>query len=157
MAGKKEPKQAENPVASGILLAFGLAVALGSLKYGFGSFDSPGAGFLPFFAGAGMAVFSAAAFFQSLRGKWAPLGKLWSEVRWRRAAVATVCLLVYSFLLRDLGFLISTFILMTYLFRMLEPSGWKETLFAAFATTFGFYLVFQVWLEAQLPRGPLGF
>ena len=30
---------------------------------------------------------------------------------------------------------------------------WKETLFAALATTLGFYLVFQTWLEAQLPRG----
>lgn len=30
----------------------------------------------------------------------------------------------YSFFLRNLGFLISTFILMTHFFRMLEPSSW---------------------------------
>jgi hypothetical protein len=60
-------------------------------------------------------------------------------------------------LLRDLGFLISTFILAAYLYRMLEPSGWVETLVAAALTTLGFYLVFQVWLEVQLPKGLLTF
>ena len=44
-----------------------------------------------------------------------------------------------------------------HFFRLLEKSSWKVTLFAALATTFGFYLVFQIWLQAQLPRGFLGF
>ena len=137
-------------------MAFGMAVALGSLRYGFGSFDNPGAGFLLFFAGAAIAGFSAFTFFQNLGKKWIPIGELWKKFRWQRAAMATGCLLLYSFFLSDLGFLISTFLLMTYFFRMLEPSSWKESLFAALATTLGFYLVFRVWLEAQLPRGPLG-
>jgi hypothetical protein len=56
MAGKRERNQGENPVPSGILLAFGSAVAVGSLHNGFGSFEDPGAGFLPFFSGAVMAA-----------------------------------------------------------------------------------------------------
>jgi putative tricarboxylic transport membrane protein len=138
-------------------MVFGAAVAIGSLRYGWGSFDSPGAGFLPFFSGAAIAGFSAIPFLQSLRKGWRPLRELWQGVRWQRGAVATACLLLYSAFLRDLGFLISTIILTTYLYRMLEPTKWKETLLAALVTTLGFYLVFHTWLEAQLPRGLLGF
>ena len=157
MAGKQNTEREEHPLGSGILVAVGLAVAIGSLRYGFGSFDSPGAGFLPFFAGAAIALFAGTALFSVLRKQWKPLGELWRGVRWQQAAMVTVCLLLYSAFLFDLGFLIATVILMTYLFRMREPSSWKETLLAALTTTLGFYLVFQTWLGAQLPRGLLSF
>ena len=147
----------ENPTVSAVLMVFGAAVAIGSLRYGWGSLDSPGAGFLPFFSGVAIAGFAAIPFLQSLRKGWRPLRELWEGVQWQRGAVATACLLLYAAFLRDLGFLISTIILTTYLYRMLEPTSWKETLWAALATTLGFYLVFQKWLEAQLPRGLLGF
>jgi len=84
------------------------------------------------------------------------LRELWKGVRWQRVAAVPACLILYAFFLKDLGFVISTFILMAYFFRMLEPSSWKETLFAAVVTTTGFYLVFHIWLQAQLPKGPLG-
>lgn len=45
------------PVGSIILLIFGLAIAVWSIHYGFGSFEEPGAGFLPFFTGISMAFF----------------------------------------------------------------------------------------------------
>jgi putative tricarboxylic transport membrane protein len=132
-------------------------VAIGSLRYEFGSFDNPGAGFVPFFTGVAIAAFSAITILQTLKRGWSPLGDLWPEVGWHRPVIATGILIIYSAFLRDLGFLISTTFLMLYLFRVLQPSSWKETVVAALATTFGFYLVFQIWLEAQLPRGWLGF
>jgi len=146
-----------HPTVSLVLMAVGLAIAVGSLGYGWGSFDSPGAGFLPFFSGVAIAGFSALTLLQSLAKGWPRLREAWKGARWQRPAIVTACLLLYSAFLRDLGFLISTVILMIYLYRMLEPSSWKETIFAALATTLGFYLVFQIWLQAQLPRGPLGF
>ncbi len=150
---EKEP----HPTITLVLMAAGAAIAVGSLRYGWGSFDSPGPGFLPFFAGAAMVGFSALDLLHSFAKGWRPLRDAWQGMRWTRPAIAAACLLLYSAFLTDLGFLISTIILMVYLYRVLEPSGWKETLFAAVATTGGFYVVFQVWLEAQLPRGPLGF
>ena len=150
-------EKGENPIPSAILLGIGLVVAAGSLRYGFGSFEDPGPGFLPFFSGAVMAAFAAAILIRDLRKRWSPLRDLWKGARWRLSAMVAVCVLLYTVFLRDLGFLISTFILMAYFFRVLETSAWKKSLFAALATTVGFYLVFQVWLQAQLPKGPLGF
>ncbi len=158
MTGKQKAKQGENPIPSGILSVLGLAVALGSLRYEFGSFASPGAGFLPFLAGGIITILSAITFFGNLnlRKKNRPPGELWKGVRWQRVAIVPACLILYAVFLRDLGFVISTILLMVYFFRMLEPSSWKETLFAAVVTTFGFYLVFHIWLQAQLPKGLLG-
>lgn len=157
MTVTQERAKGENPIPTAILLGIGLVIAGGSLRYGFGSFEDPGPGFLPFFSGAVMAAFAAATLIQDLRKRWSPLGDLWKGARWRLSAMVAACVLLYTLFLRDLGFLISTFILMAYFFRALESSAWKKSLFAALATTVGFYLVFQVWLQAQLPKGPLGF
>ena len=147
-----------HPTAAVLLLAIGAGIAFGALRYEFGSFDNPGAGFVPFFAGLAITGFSAITLGQALKRGWCPMGDLWPPgAGWRRPAAATVILIVYAALLRDLGFLIATLLLMLYLFRVLQPSSWKETVAAALGTTLGFYLIFQIWLEAQLPRGWLGF
>lgn len=155
MGRERVGRTEEHPIGSVVLLVLGLAVAIGGLRYGWGSLDNPGAGFVPVLAGAAMAGFSAITLTQSLVKGWRPLAALWAGAQWRRPLIAIVCLILYSVFLRDLGFLLSTFILAIYLYRMLEPSRWTETLLAAVLTTLGFYLVFQVWLEVQLPRGLL--
>ena len=147
----------QHPIASVVLLVLGLAVVLGGLHYGWGSLENPGAGFVPLLAGAAMAGFSAITLVQSLVKGWSPLAQLWAGARWHRPLITAVGLVLYSVFLRDLGFLISTFILAAYLYRMLRPSGWTQTLVAAVLTTLGFYLLFQVWLEVQLPQGPFSF
>ena len=152
-AGAKE----EHPIASAVLLVFGLAVAWRSLHYGWGSLDNPGAGFVPLLAGAAMAGFSAITLVQCLVKGWHPLAERWAGARWQRPLVTIICLVLYSIFLRDLGFLIATLALAVYLYRMLKPSGWIETLVAAVLTTLGFYLLFEVWLEVQLPKWPLIF
>jgi len=147
----------QHPIACAVLLVLGLAIVAGGLHYGWGSLENPGAGFVPLLAGAAMAGFSAITLVQSLVKRRRPLGELWAGAQWQRPLSASVSLVLYSLLLRDLGFPIATFILATYLYRMLGPSGWRQTLLAAALTTLGFYLLFQVWLEVQLPRGPLAF
>ena len=146
-----------HPTAAIVLLAVGVLIAKGAWRYEFGSFDNPGAGFVPFFAGLAIGGFSAITLAQTLKRGWRPVRDLWQDAYWRRPAAATIILIVYAAFLRDLGFFMATSLLMLYLFRVLQPSSWKETVVAALATTLGFYLVFQVWLEAQLPRGWLGF
>jgi putative tricarboxylic transport membrane protein len=150
-------RREKHPIVTIILTALGLAIMLGSLRYDFGSLETPGAGFLPFFAGLGMAAFSTIELLKSWKRKWKPLRDLWEGMQWRRALLVTAGLILFSVFLRDLGFLLATMILMGFLFRILERPSWKVALFATLVTTFGFYLVFQVWLEAQLPHGFLGF
>ena len=157
MARARVEAKEEHPAASVVLLLLGLAITGGGWHYGWGSLDNPGAGFVPLLSGAAMAGFSAITLAEALVKGWRPLAHLWAGAKWQRPLGAVVCLLLYSVLLRDVGFLPCTLVLSVYLYRMLEPRSWAQTLFAAVLTTVGFYLMFQVWLEVQLPKGPLTF
>ena len=157
MGQKPSPDQEAHFGASLIFIFLGGAIAIGALRYDFGSFQNPGAGFVPFFSGFAIALFSAFTLLRALKLGSPPLREIWAGTWWRRAFIVTVALLLYSSFLNQLGFLVSSVILLIFLFRVLEPSSWRGTIFAALVTTLGFYLVFQIWLEAQLPAGLLAF
>jgi hypothetical protein len=157
MKPSDETKRDPHPLCSIILTVIGIAIMAGSFRYEIGSFESPGPGFVPFFSGLAMTIFSAIPILQSLKQGWMPLGSLWERAKWQRGVLVTAGLLLYCFFLNDLGFLLATLLLTIGFFRLLQKPNWKATLFAALMTTAGFYLLFQVWLKAQLPRGFLGF
>ena len=157
MKSDEGTKRDAHPIGSIVFVAIGLAIAAGSLGYGFGTLETPGAGFLPFFAGISMAVFSAIPLILSLKRGWIPLRSLWKGTKWQRMVLVTAALFLYCFFLRDLGFVLVTFLSMAFLYRLVEKPKWGATVLFASVTTASFYILFQVWLEAQLPHGFLGF
>ena len=66
-------------------------------------------------------------------------------------------LVLYTIFFRFLGFLLATFFLTAFLLRVMEPLSWKKVLGGAVGAAIGSYAIFQLWLEAQLPAGFLGF
>ncbi len=132
--------------------------SLWSLKYGFGSLSEPGVGFITFFAGAILALLSLLLFLSSFREKekQAELRALWAGLDVKKVLYVLMLLVVYPVLLRPVGFPLSTFILLFLLFRVKGSYGIWTTLLASFFVTAVSYLVFQVWLQVQLPRGILG-
>jgi hypothetical protein len=65
-------------------------------------------------------------------------------------------LVVYTLVLRPVGFLVSTFLLLSFLFRVKAAYRLRTILFMSFLVTAGSYIVFELWLKAQLPKGILG-
>ena len=132
--------------------------SLWSLKYGFGSLSEPGVGFITFFAGAILALLSLLLFLSSFREKekQAELRALWAGLDVKKVLYVLMLLVVYPVLLRPVGFPLCTFILLFLLFRVKGSYGIWTTLLASFFVTAVSYLVFQVWLQVQLPRGILG-
>jgi len=157
MKSKEDTKLYAHPVGSIVLLIIGLAITVSSFHYGFGSFEEPGAGFLPFFTGVCMIYFSSVSVIQSLKHGWMPLRSLWEGTKWYRAVVITVALFLFSFLLKSLGFVLASILLTTGLFRLMYRPKWWVTILSSLGTTAFFYILFQVCLESQLPRGFLGF
>jgi putative tricarboxylic transport membrane protein len=141
-----------------VLFAGGMMTALWSLKYGFGSLSEPGVGFITFFAGAILALLSLLLFFSSFREKEKPvaLRELWAGLDVKKVIYVLVLLIAYTVLLRPVGFPLCTFILLFLLFRVKGSYGIWTPLFVSFFVTAVSYLVFQVWLQVQLPRGILG-
>jgi putative tricarboxylic transport membrane protein len=135
----------------------GIGVTLLSIKYDFGTFLSPGAGFVTFFAGLILSLLSLILFISSWRTRepHKRLKELWEGLDWIKVIYVVSLLVVYTLILKSLGFLISTFLLLTLLFRAKGSYPWlRVTLLSLFITT-GAFLIFQIWLKVQLPKGIL--
>jgi putative tricarboxylic transport membrane protein len=138
-------------------LVVGIGIALSSLKYGVGTFHEPGPGFITFFAGTILTILSLALFFSSLRDQKnrSKLQSLWAGLESGKVLYVIVLLVVYIFLLKPIGFLISTFFLLFLLFRVKGTYRLKTIFLMSFLVTVGSYLIFEIWLKAQLPKGIL--
>ncbi len=139
-------------------LAVGLAIVYSSTKYGLGMLSSPGPGFVPFLAGLVLAALALVVFFQQLGKKRRENVKdLFRQKDWPAMLKVMAALVLYAVFLKSLGFALVTFCLTAYLFRIIEPMAWKKVFARAFLTALGAYVVFNLWLEAQLPAGMFGF
>jgi hypothetical protein len=136
----------------------GLAIAFYSGKYGLGTLSSPGPGFVPFLSGLAIAGLALVVFFQQLsKGGREKIKDLWVQRNWPTMMMVMGALILYTLFFRFLGFLLDTFLLIAFLLRVMEPLSWKKVLTGAIGAALGSYVIFQLWLEAQLPTGFLGF
>jgi hypothetical protein len=139
-------------------LVIGVAIALYSTKYGLGNYSSPGPGFMPFLSGLALVGLALVVFLQQLskRSK-EKLRDLWAQKNWPTIMMVMGALVLYTIFFRFFGFLLDTFLLTAFLLRVMEPLSWKKVLAGAMGAAIGSYAIFQLWLEAQLPKGFLGF
>jgi putative tricarboxylic transport membrane protein len=140
-------------------LVVGIGIAISSLKYGFGTLHEPGPGFITFFAGAILIILSLSLFLSSFRDQktQVSLQTLWAGLETGKILYVIVLLVAYTFLLKSLGFLISTFFLLFLLFRVKGTYRLKSIFLMSLLVTVGSYIIFEIWLKAQLPKGVLGF
>jgi putative tricarboxylic transport membrane protein len=138
-----------------VWLLLGAGVARAGLDLGLGVLHDPGPGFMLFWVGLVMAALAVAVGVRGLRAG-APPGARWAGVRWTKLVGVTAALAAYGWLLPQLGFLLTTALLLIYLFKAIEPQRWSVAVAGAVASALVAYLVFKVWLGAQLPAGPLG-
>ena len=137
-----------------IWMVLALAVAAEAGRLGFGTFGRPGPGFLPFLAAICLAVLAGAGLIQNvLKKPGAEAGSGFRAADMLRIGLVAAVLLVYVFLWDIIGFLASTFLLLLFLFRCVEPLRW-QTVFVASGLTLAFtYILFSILLGARLPAG----
>ena len=132
---------------------FSLYVCFESWRLGVGSFVRPGAGFFPFYSSVVLGVLSLALGLLTFRGRL-ERAEPWTDVGDTVAVSATV--LGFALLLIPLGFVLTTFLFIFFLLLAVERRGWLFSAAAAFSISAAFYVVFGLWLKAQLPAGILG-
>jgi len=82
---------------------------------------------------------------------------LWKGVEWNKVILILISLFIYGILLPSLGYLITTFGLMFFLFgRIGRTRLWIQAVIASI-TSLVTYIIFHVWLEVLLPKGIFGF
>ncbi len=135
----------------------GLYIAYQGYQLKLGTLGSPNCGFFIFWTGLVLTGLSLVLFSQTLlRPKEAKDRQaLWEGSRWSKGAKMMAALLLYTLLFKGLGFIVSTFLLLLFLFKGLEPQKWRVALVLAATTTAACYVVFGVFLELQFPPGIL--
>jgi len=147
-------------MSSLVWLILAICICIESSRLSFGSFHNPGPGFLPLLVGLILGIFSLIVFLQAtLSGKpQESLPPWYPKERWRKLIWVLIALFSYAVCLETLGFLISTFLLLVFLFRYgMEPKRWVVAIGASAMASFSSYAVFELWLKTQLPRGIFGF
>jgi hypothetical protein len=145
--------------SSGVFFLIGAAICLGSIRYKIGTLSEPDSGLMPFLVGAAISFFSAIGFFQASLKKRQGEGwnRIWGGYLWPRVLIVLACLFGYVLLIKPLGFFFTAALFIGFLLRAVGPHRWAVVILGAFLIALCSYLVFDVWLMAQLPKGPLGF
>lgn len=143
-----------------VWIGFASLVCLGGLKLGFGSFQQPHAGFMPFLSGLVLGLLALADLISGVATHWRQEKadeEIWPSIRWGKLFFTLALLFIYTILFNTLGFIIATIPLLFFLYRLMEPRPWWVALPASVVTTLLLYLGFKVGLDSQLPTGFLGF
>ncbi|MCK9362381.1 MAG: tripartite tricarboxylate transporter TctB family protein [Syntrophales bacterium] len=136
----------------------GVVVSVASFNLGIGSFSEPGMGFMPFGAAVLLSILALISFLQTAakRNK-AHSPSMFRVIGSRKVFFVFAGLVIYAQAIPLAGYNISTFLLMTFLFWIVEPQKiGKVAIWALLATVITYY-VFSKWLNCQFPIGPLGF
>ena len=135
-------------------LVFSICVLIESLRLGIGKLHDPGMGFMSFGASGLLGILSLIQGIQtSFKKGEAKIEPLFLGTLWGRVFLVIIALLVYSRLMPIAGYLISTFLLMSFLFWIVKGQKWWWVLVSSFLTTIISYYVFSKWLNCQFPEG----
>jgi putative tricarboxylic transport membrane protein len=137
-------------------IGIGAYVFLQAYSLGIGKLHQPGPGFIFFGAGlllAGLSAIEMILRFSTGRVTLESKPDGWTGIRWSKIFFVLAAMAGYIFFLNGLGFLLSTFLLMVFLFKGIEPTKWWIAVTAGVITTLLSYWVFEVWLTIPFPRG----
>lgn len=120
-----------------------------------GTLKEPGPGFLFFWSGIILCGLSVLTFVKAQLSKEKKPEKIWEGLNWYKPVFVLMITFVYTFFFLQLGFLVCTFLLMLLLLKMHGSLKWPKVLFISFLSTFSSWLIFDIWLKCQFPKGVL--
>jgi hypothetical protein len=146
-------------ISSVILLIISGFTCFGASRLQIGSFDNPGSGFFPLVLGMIVGFLSLLMLATTKFGKGVAEEerKLWSGPGRKKVLYLLIALIFYGLLLETLGYTFTTFLLFISLLGGVYPQRWYVVIGGALFASIGSYVIFQVGLMVQLPRGFLGF
>ncbi len=125
-----------------------------SVRLGLGNVHNPGPGFLSFWVGLILGLMA----FVLVGTSWLKrTGMAEGSSNWTSALLVILSLFGFLCVLNTLGFILSTFLFMTFILKIVERKTCGFTLGAACLAALGAYFIFQILLKAELPQGIFDF
>jgi putative tricarboxylic transport membrane protein len=140
-------------------MGIGFYFCIGALTYRLFEENLPGSGLLPFFVGIVLISLGIILFISLIKEKKEKIPKerfFPEKSSLKKLFFAVLALSLYGLFLEYIGFLFITFLFMIFLLRFIEPQRWVVTLTISALITVCSYILFQILLKAQLPKGFLG-
>lgn len=146
-----------NIQSSLFLLIISILICIGSIQLSLGSLRTPGPGLMPFLSGVLLGIFGILIFGEAmLKGSSEPR-RFWESSTGRVKALLTLsALLAYTFGLNFLGFLLMTGLFVAFLLAVIGSEKWTTVILGGAFSTLASYLLFEVWLKLQFPKGIFG-
>ena len=137
-----------------ILAVLGIIIVFASLKYGFGTFRTPGPGLFPFFIGLSLLIFGLALLISEFR---TPL----RSVSLSMEDFKTFLLMIFAFCMWILvmpffGYVVVTVLVAYGICKIMNLEGWWKPLSVSVGTALFIYFLFDYCLYIDLPKGILG-
>jgi len=145
---------------SGIFwLCFAVLVIIQSYHLGLGTLHKPGPGFLFFWVNIILGIMSLIVLVRAWAGKKeeGPQPAIFGDQNTSKIIFVLISLFVYAILMEPVGFIPITLLFFFFILKIIEKKGWFYTLIVSVVVTVISYLIFETWLQSQLPKGLLEF
>jgi len=141
-----------------VWIAVGMILSIIALKFNLGSFREPGPGFVVFLCGllisaTGLAMIISKAFFKNKSQTSPEAISIFKNIPWQRLIYTIGLLFGYILFLNTLGYVLATFLFMWSTAFDWKKKNWTSSVLFSLITVIISYLMFEVWLRCQLPRG----
>jgi putative tricarboxylic transport membrane protein len=138
-----------------VVFLFALLIFWQGRGLSIGSLHAPGPGFFPALIAAVLVILSSCLMIRGGKGEGEenPV----SRPSFIRMLLVFVALVAYFLLLEYLGFVIVSFLLMAFLFFWVGRQRWYVAFSSAVVCIGLSYILFEVLLKSNLPRGVFGF
>lgn len=137
------------------LLLLGLVAAIETGRLRIGEPSRPGPGFFPFYLAVCLCFVSLGLLLRSLGSgnrEEATVSRSPEQARRSKVVWTFAALFSYAFAFEPLGFPLATFLLLLFLYRVVEPRRWRAAIGGSLVATLLTYTLFQL-LQVQLPLG----
>ncbi len=139
-----------------VVFLFGAVVVFDSYRLGAGwGEDGPRAGYFPFYIGLLICVSSAVIFVRGLRNSSLAAKSFVSREALKKILTVLVPTVAYVVLLKFLGFYVASTVYIAYFMWQLGKYPWIKIVPVAVGVSVVFFLIFEVWFQVPLPKGPL--
>jgi hypothetical protein len=143
-------------VVAAILAAIGAVVMLDSLRVGIGwGIEGPEAGFFPFFVGLMLLGGALTTVARNLAGARRDLDVFVEPAGFRRVLAVLIPSIVYVIAVGWLGIYVASALLIAAFMRAFGRYGYFACAGLGVAIAVILYLMFEVWFQVPLPKGPL--
>ena len=145
-------------IASILLILFGMAVSIESIRLKVGTFLLPEPGFYPFFVGLLLMGIAFVLLVQSCLGRGDASQQPHDAIGdLRRPMILLSSMGVYTALMNPIGYVLPTVLVAAVVLRIAGVTSWKVVGLISVGLSVGTYVLFSRILGIDLPAGVLSF